>query len=233
MGHQTKMVEMNVVRLDTDSKTRHEMVWLQSVEHDLVLPIVIGHTEFMAIYSEMEGKAPPRPLTHDLLRTILDHFGARVERTHIVDLKDGIFYAELVVSSGGELLHLDARPSDSIALALKYGAPLYMSEEVLKAAGIKISSKQAEMLLLEASNLLEAEEGSKEAISETDVVMAVEGLLKDAGLSGLQSLGEADVGKRIALLKKRMSWAVQREHYEEAGQLRDEIAKLEINPEDG
>jgi len=221
MKNRTNMVEMSVVRLDTDTKTKHEMVWLQNIEQDVVLPIVIGHTEFMAIYAELAGERTPRPLTHDLLRMILDHFDTRVEEVQIVDLKDGIFYAELVLSSEGELLRLDARPSDSIALALKYGAPLYMSEQVLKEAGIKINPKQAEMLLMESSS------APTEVISEAEVKEAVEGLLTEAGVAGLEIAGEKDLERRIDLLKKRMTWAVQKERYEEAGALRDEIAELE------
>lgn len=221
MKDKTNMVEMTVVRLDTDPKTKHEMVWLQSIEQDVVLPIVIGHTEFMAIYVELAGERTPRPLTHDLLRMILDHFDTRVEEVQIVDLKDGIFYAELVLSCEGELLRLDARPSDSIALALKYGAPLYMSEKVLKEAGIRIDPKQAEMLLLEPPS------AQTETISEAEVKEAVEGLLTEAGVAGLEITGEKNLERRIDLLRKRMTWAVQKERYEEAGELRDEIAELE------
>jgi len=259
MREGSKMVEMTVVRLDTDPKTKHEMVWLQSVEHDVVLPIVIGHTEFMAIYAELAGERTPRPLTYDLLRAILDHFDTRVEEVQIVDLKDGIFYAELVLSSDGELLRLDARPSDSIALSLKYGAPIYMSNKVLRSAGIKINSKQAERLLLEASagpaaeapkeevNEVEgdadeveeeAEDVEEEAeepggkASEEDVALAVEGLLAEAGLAGFRGTSEEDLDKRVALLKKRMAWAVETERYEEAGQLKVEIEKIQKGRED-
>ena len=120
-------VEMTIESLATDRRSRQQMIWLRSVDGQMVIPIVIGSTEAMSIYVELTGERAPRPLTHDLLKNILDHFESQVEEVRIVDLKDGIFFAELVIKMHERELKLDARPSDSIALALRYKAPVLMA----------------------------------------------------------------------------------------------------------
>ena len=132
------MVEMKIVNLTDQNNQR--MVWLQSVEDDTMLPILIGDAEAIAISVELADKQMVRPLTHDLLKTILDRFDATVKRINIVDLKDEIFYAELILKCNEREIRIDARPSDSIALALKYGAPVFIEEEVLNIAGGRVKT---------------------------------------------------------------------------------------------
>ena len=135
----TNMIRMTVDGLVTDPKTDNPMVWLGSAEDDVKLAIVIGKTEAMSINAELSGEPTPRPLTQDLFRSFLDHIGAQVEETRILELRDTTFYAEVVFSYRGEQIRLDARPSDGIALALKYRAPILAAQEVLKRAGIKVN----------------------------------------------------------------------------------------------
>ncbi|MBI5645339.1 MAG: bifunctional nuclease family protein [Ignavibacteriae bacterium] len=98
------------------------------------LPIIIGAFEAQAIALEMEHIKPPRPMTHDLLRSVIDAFGATVAEVTISELRDGTFYARISIDAvdGGEV---DSRPSDAVALAVRYGVPIYVSEEVLEEAG--------------------------------------------------------------------------------------------------
>ena len=221
------MTEMTVHGLRTDPKTKQQMVWLRSIENNVMLPIVIGNTEAMSIYAELTGEQTPRPLTHDLLRTILDHFDAQVEEVQIVDLKDGIFFAELVVTRSGKQMRLDARPSDGIALALKYKAPVYMSEEILEEAGYKVKVELEGTITLEQLNRTDDDEEVTEITTkDMDMALAVEDLLEEVGEEEI-FFEEADtVEGQISQLQKKMDLAIKEEQYEEASRLRDKIAKL-------
>ncbi|MCD6640912.1 MAG: bifunctional nuclease family protein, partial [Nocardioides sp.] len=101
--------------------------------------IWIGAVEATAIAFAQQGVTPPRPLTHDLLRDILDATGQRLDEVRITDMKDGIFYATLVFEGGAEV---SARPSDSIALALRTGSPILCAEAVLDEAGLAVPAEQ-------------------------------------------------------------------------------------------
>lgn len=224
-------IEMTISSMRTDGmvarRARHPMVWLRSVETHTVLPIVIGSTEAMSIYAELTGQQTPRPLTHDLLRAMLDYFDAQVEEVRIVDLKDSIFYAELVLCWGGDKVCLDTRSSDGIAMALKYDAPVYMAEEILERAGCK-EDIGPEGIAVEGMGMSRSE--SVEAASDEDMILALEDLLEEAG-SGEPEAFSYNLKERINKLKKRLERAVRQERYEEAGRLWDEIARLKGNQE--
>jgi bifunctional DNase/RNase len=100
-----------------------------------VLPIFIGSPEATAIAFALEEVETPRPMTHDLLKDVLEELGARLERVVVSDLRDATFYAELVVSMAGDVHTISARPSDAVALAVRFGAPVYAEEGVLDVAG--------------------------------------------------------------------------------------------------
>jgi len=226
------MVEMTVYGLTTDKDNNQEMVWLRSVEDNVMLPIVIGNTEAMSIYAELYDEKTQRPLTHDLMRTVLDHFEAEVEEVKIVDLKEGIFFAELVLAAGGTSIRLDARPSDSIALALKFNAPVYISEKVLKKAGYKVKMVQEDESLFEQMDPSAMMPPTPELMpDELDVAQAVNHLLEEAGLSkGKRSPSSKtrlwDSADRLRQLQDQLDSAVLEEQYEEASKLRDEIERL-------
>jgi bifunctional DNase/RNase len=99
------------------------------------VPIVIGPFEAHAIVSALNGDAPPRPMTHDLTRNILTRLGVSIDRVVIDDLWQGTFYAKIYLLHGDEEIEIDSRPSDAIALALRFRAPIYMAESVLEAEG--------------------------------------------------------------------------------------------------
>jgi hypothetical protein len=213
------MVEVTVHKLVTDPATNQPIVLLQTLKGDVALPLVIGGTEAMSIYSGLTQEPSPRPLTHDLTRTILDHFEATVHEVHIVDLKDDVFFAELVLASEGQEIRLDSRPSDAIALALKYGAPIFLSEEILAQAGYKVKQKAGASM---SARQLPERAGPTE-MTEDAVEEAIDALLEEAEATEK----EKKPAGRLVALKQQMAKAVKMEQYETAGQLKREIEKLE------
>ncbi|AEA48002.1 bifunctional nuclease family protein [Archaeoglobus veneficus] len=103
-------------------------------EDGRILPIYIGISEAMAIHSALKNQTPPRPMTHDLLVEIINRLSARVERVIIDDLIDNTFYARLILSQNDHQIEIDARPSDSIAIAVRLAVPIYVEEKVLDEA---------------------------------------------------------------------------------------------------
>lgn len=128
------MIRVQNVRVAMD-ETGNPVVILHDPETGMDLPIWIGQAEAFAIQQELEGITPPRPMTHDLLRNILMELGVELVRVEINELHDNTYYATLVLRWNDEISFIDARPSDSIALALRMGAPIYVAEEVAEAAG--------------------------------------------------------------------------------------------------
>lgn len=95
------------------------------------LPILIGPYEATAISLPLSGERPDRPMTHDLLKTLIERLGYAFERVVIDDLYNGIFYAKIHLSKGGESLEIDARPSDAVAMAVRFESPIFVSDEIL------------------------------------------------------------------------------------------------------
>ncbi len=104
-------------------------------EDGRVLPIYIGLAEAMAIYSALRGEIPPRPMTHDLLADVIARLNAKVEKVIIDELIDNTFYARIVLKQDDRTIELDARPSDSIALAVRISCPIFIDNKVLDEAG--------------------------------------------------------------------------------------------------
>ncbi|WP_457556193.1 bifunctional nuclease family protein [Candidatus Pyrohabitans sp.] len=111
------------------------VVFLEN-DRDEVLPIYIGAAEAFSIQTALEKVPYPRPLTHDLLVNILEGLNSKIERVLIDDLSDGVFFARLIVRVNGNEFEFDARPSDSIALAVRTGAPVYVSDRVMESASV-------------------------------------------------------------------------------------------------
>lgn len=118
-----------------DPETSASVVLLQNEAADRVLPIWVGQSEALSIAMASEGIKLPRPMTHDLLQRIVEAFNARLEWVRIHDLKDGTFYAQLRFQTSDDArIEMDARPSDSIAIALRMDAPIFVSEKVFQEA---------------------------------------------------------------------------------------------------
>lgn len=128
-----KLVEVRVHGLGAEPKTQQHVVVLRETDGVRVLPIFVGPCEAQAIARLVKGEAFPRPLTHDLLALLVEGLKAKVTRVTITDLREGTYYATLLLERAQEVLSVDARPSDSIAVALRTEAPLYVNEELLQA----------------------------------------------------------------------------------------------------
>ena len=127
--------------LATNEESDTFVMFLGDKESGWVVPIGIGPTEATSILLAMEGKRFPRPLSHDLLQNILQGLGAELERVVIDSIKEDAFCATLSVRSSRKgLLEIDARPSDSVALALRMGTPLYIAEPLFKEAAVELPS---------------------------------------------------------------------------------------------
>ncbi|MDX1632346.1 MAG: bifunctional nuclease family protein [Thermoanaerobaculia bacterium] len=129
-----QLVPMEVRGLMLDPRSNVPIVVLREQEGAVFLPIWIGIFEANAIALRLEGVDTPRPLTHDLLRSVFEHLDTRVERVIVSDLKDSTFYARIILRKNGEESELDSRPSDAIALALRTDAPIFVNREVLEKA---------------------------------------------------------------------------------------------------
>ena len=161
------------------------------------LPIIIGTFEAQAIALELENIKPPRPMTHDLLRNVIQSFDTFVKYIFINELKDGTFFAQIVYDHEGNEIVQDARPSDAIALAIRFSAPIFVAPEVLNEAGII------------------TEEMEKETAAAYKEAKAP-----------VTSQGKETTEDKIKNLEKRLKNAIKDEDYEKAAQIRDELNKL-------
>ena len=127
------LVEVVGVRVEMPSN--QPIVLLKEVDGIRYLPIWVGATEATAIAFAQQGLTPPRPLTHDLMKNIIDDLGSKVESVQVTHLSDGVFYSKIMMEKG---IEVSARPSDAIALALRTGALIYATEDLFQAAGIEI-----------------------------------------------------------------------------------------------
>ena len=125
------MRQMKVDKLGIDLLTHDPVVILKDMDGSHYLPILIGPFEATAIALALEGAPVPRPLSHDLMRSILETLDASLEQVIIHDIRDSTFFAKLMVRTDGEIEEIDARPSDGIALALRMKAPIYVSDKIV------------------------------------------------------------------------------------------------------
>ena len=134
MSNPNEELQVEVKGLMLDPSSNVPIVILRDIGSQLFLPIWIGVFEANAIALRIEGVEPPRPMTHDLLRLVLEQLGATVEKIVISDLRESTFFALIYLRRGGELISVDARPSDAIALALRTEAPIFVLRSVLEKA---------------------------------------------------------------------------------------------------
>ncbi len=142
MSQESIPVELVGVRIELP--TNQPIVLLREVGGHRFLPIWIGAGEATAIAFALEGVEPQRPLTHDLFRQAVEALGARIDRVVVTELRDGIYYADLVFVRDGEEVIVSSRPSDAIALAARTSAPLYVFPSVLDEAGVEIRDEDDE-----------------------------------------------------------------------------------------
>lgn len=163
------------------------------------IPIIIGGFEAQAIAIQLEGLTPPRPLTHDLFLNFSKSFGVELIDVQIYKLEEGVFFSKLHCDNGKKEVYIDARTSDSIALALRFGCPIYTSEEILEKAGI----------------VLDIEEGEGES---EQILGREEDMPKDTETESIKQL-------TLIELNNLLDEAITKEDYEKASRIRDEIKK--------
>ena len=138
------MVEVIVSRLGLDSTTQSHVVILQEKDGERLLPIWIGQPEAESILMQMHNIKRQRPLTHDLCRSLIVGLGGTLEGVHITRVEKNTYFAELRVVRNGEVVRVDSRPSDSIAVALRLQAPIFAAEELLTDVTVEESTEGAE-----------------------------------------------------------------------------------------
>ena len=138
-------IEMTIKGLMVDPITNMPIIILRDAEGQRVLPIWVGIFEANAIALQMENISTPRPMTHDLLRNVIEGLSGRITRIVVSDLRDNTFYALIYVDTGSDTVAIDARPSDAIALALRAQAPIFVEEDVIdNAKGVDFSTDKAD-----------------------------------------------------------------------------------------
>lgn len=163
------------------------------------LPIIIGSFEAQSIALEIEGIKPPRPLTHDLMKNLIDDLGGNVLEVFINELRDNTFYAKITLEVSTLTNIIDARPSDAIALAVRTGTQIFVSEEVMRAAAFVPANEE--------------DEDGKESFE----------LAKDYDE---KQYPKQSTETKIASLQDQLREAIEKEDYERAAKLRDEIGNL-------
>ena len=133
-------VEMKIRGLIMDPVTNMPIVILRETDSEAVLPIWVGVYEANAIALEIEKVSTPRPMTHDLLKNLLIGLETTVRKVVVTELKDDTFYAVIWLDRGGEIVSIDSRPSDALALALRMDCPIYVEDEVLKNSKLATSA---------------------------------------------------------------------------------------------
>jgi uncharacterized protein len=133
-------IEVRIRGLMMDPATNMPIVVLRDPASDSVMPIWVGIVEANAIAIELEKLSTPRPMTHDLTRNLVHHLNGELERVVITDIKEDTFFAVLWLRQGDDPVMVDARPSDAIALALRFDCPIYVAEHVLQSARLTASA---------------------------------------------------------------------------------------------
>jgi bifunctional DNase/RNase len=168
------------------------------------LPIIIGMFEAQAIAIEIEKIIPNRPMTHDLFKSFAGSFNYSVKEIVISDLKEGVFFAKIVCTDETKTIEIDSRPSDAIAIGLRFNAPIYTFETILSEAGVELSEGEVE--------------------EEPDVKKELEQIKPKKKTSPYGS-SEKIKDTKMEKLKEMLDQAIEQEDYEKAAKIRDEINK--------
>lgn len=130
------MIEVSIDSVRVSLMTQHRVVVLKETDAERYLPIWIGPFEAEAIAMRLQGVEPARPLTHDLLKNMIDQLGAKISHILVSALRNETFYANIILDMNGKSLEIDARTSDAIALAVRANVPIFVNESVMDAAGV-------------------------------------------------------------------------------------------------
>jgi bifunctional DNase/RNase len=195
-----KLVELEILGLSSNhSQSGSFTLVMGEVDGSRRLPIVIGMFEAQAIAIEIEKIIPNRPMTHDLFKSFADSFKFGIEKIVISDMKEGVFYAKIHCKGNSTVVEIDSRPSDAIAIAVRFTAPIFCAEKVMSEAAIEFTEEEKKL------------ESKKEVQTPPSKISPKkEGSLKDFSLDKLNQLLEK---------------AITNEDYERAARIRDEINK--------
>ncbi|MFZ5971751.1 MAG: bifunctional nuclease domain-containing protein [Bacteroidota bacterium] len=200
-----KKIKLEILGLSSSqSQTGSFALVLGETEGNRRLPIIIGMFEAQAIAIEIEKIIPNRPMTHDLFKSFANNFHFHVEEIVISDLKEGVFFAKIVCTDGLKKTEIDARPSDAIAIGLRFDSPIYTYENILAEAGIVLTDEEEE-----------------EERQETKPEAAKARVKKESSRKGGDDYKNYSVEKLNDLLKE----AIEKEDYEKAAKIRDELSK--------
>lgn len=137
-------IPLEIVGVRVELPSNQPIVLLKEIDGGRYLPIWIGAGEATAIATALEGVQPVRPLTHDLMRSILDAAGVQPVRVVVTEMRDSVFYADLALDVGGKEIRVSSRPSDAIALAVRTGTPVFAHPDVLDEAGVVFEEEDEE-----------------------------------------------------------------------------------------
>ena len=157
------MIEMTIDSIRVSLMNYQRVVILKEKASDRYLPIWIGPAEADAIAVKLQGVSVPRPLTHDLLNSIIDTLGAVINSIVVNDLKNDTFYAKVVLDTDGKQIEVDSRPSDALALAVRTGVPIFADDAVLEKAGIFLDGETVKPIFDDSEEIKSGEKPVNEA----------------------------------------------------------------------
>lgn len=199
-----KKIPLEILGLSSSqSQTGSFALVLGEKEGNRRLPIIIGMFEAQSIAIQIEKISPNRPLTHDLFKSFAQQVNVTIVEVLISDLKEGVFYSKIVCHDGDREFDLDARPSDAIAIGLRFGVPIYTVESVLSEAGIILS---------------DLEEEEEEETDEIETSVSSSPAKSEASKTNLRDVS-------VDELNKLLEDALEKEDYERAAKIRDELNK--------
>jgi len=192
-------IELRVMAINRSvTQTANYALILGEVKGPRRLPVIIGSSEAQAIAIAIEGMVGPRPMTHDLFKNTLETLRTELREIIITDLREGIFFARLVLDRDGEIIEVDSRTSDALALATRFECPIYTYDDILESAGIVL-------------------EGDDDPGQNEDPALETVGEDPDGG--------ENLTRMNIKDLNNRLEQVLQEENYEEAARIRDELQR--------
>ena len=157
------MMELEIESIRVRQETKQRAIVLRVKESDLYLPIFIGHFEVEAIRLKLMDVEVPRPMTHDLLGSVIGNLGASVQRIIVSELKNDTFFAKIVVDYNGSSIEIDSRPSDALALAVRTNAPIFAEDDVVERAGVSLDVES------DSSDSIDAEESQPSPVAEEEL----------------------------------------------------------------
>lgn len=211
-----KKIPLEIIGLSSShSQIGHYALVLGETNGKRRLPIIIGGAEAQAIALELESIKTNRPMTHDLIYNLARHFELDLVEVVINDLQEGIFYAKLIMEADGELHEIDSRPSDAVAIGVRFKVPIFCLENVLEEAGIVIEEEGT------------TEEGAEFSLAEIERSDPIEDQDPVEEVPKPKKPRRGSFQDKLSKLQKQLDEALLGEDYEKAARVRDEILKLE------